>query len=341
MIISAKSLSGEYISIEIQDNSTRIEEEFEQKYKELYVDRKLRPFISVKLFESAVIIYEDEKGNEEVKSEWSFLVNTHKIALCIEKYKDCWMSMSRIPHPYVIEMFENLDEDEKQEYIYEGLSTNPIAIEFFLKHPDKIVWKEMLKYNSRVSEVIHLYPKLTFSQIIKYSPNSYELICSNLGYDQIDWDDFLDNKHIQPEWVQYVIDKEPSVWGEHFDNEGESHGEFYYTFKLKKKHWKKFSKMPVMIPLLRKYMDKICWKELCENPCPEAIDILRENRDKVIVSSLCENHTQEAVNFLEEICPDLDINKKSWSNLCRNPYALHILERYTNSIKYLELAHLR
>ena len=334
MIISAKSLSGEYVSIEIQESSI-IEEDFEQKYKELYVDRKIRPFVSLKLLETAVI-YQDEKGEEEVKSEWSFLVNTHKVALCLEKYKDCWMSICRNPHPYMIEMFENLDEDEKQKHIYTGLSTNPIAIEFFLKNPDKIVWSAMLN-NSRVSEVIHLNPRIPFSQIIRYSKNSFELVSLNLRYD-IDWDAFLDNNNIQPEWVQYVIDKEPSVWGEYYDDEGESHGEFHYTFRLKKKNWKKFSKMPVMIPLLRKYMDKICWKELCENPCSDAIDILRENRDKVIISSLCNNHTVYAVSFLEEITPDLNINKKSWSILCRNPFAIDIIQRYKHSIKYLELA---
>lgn len=326
MIINAKSLCGEYVSIDMPKNSIRIEDEFEKKYKELYVDRKMHQFISVKLLKT-----------NKVKNEFSFLVNTHRMAICLQRYKLCWLSLCRNPHPYVLEMFEDLKEDEKLEHIYEGLSSNPVAIEFFLKNPDKIIWSNMLKYNSRASEVIHLYKKLDKSKIIRYSPDAYNFIYKSSHHD-INWDDFLNNKHITPEWVQYVIEKQPNVWGEHYDDEGEVHGEFHYTFKLKKKHWQKFSKMPIMIPLLMNNVNKICWKELCENPCADAIDILRKNRDKVIISSLCNNHTQEAIYFLEEISPELYINKKAWSILCKNPYALDILNRYPYSIKYLQLA---
>lgn len=341
MIISAKSLSGEYVSIEILENSIRIEEEFEQKYKDLYIDHKLHQFLSVKLLECAVFYY-NEKGDEEVKSEWSFLVNTHKLALCLERYKDSWMSFSLNPHPYIMEMFEELNEEEKIDHIYRNMSRNPVAIEFFVNNPDKICWKDNMLFNERVGEIIHLYKcknkKILWDQIIKYSPNAYEFVCSHSGYNQFDWDYFLTNKYIKPEWVQYVIDKKPSVWGECLDSEGVAHGEFDYIFRLTKEHWQNLSKMPIMIPLLKKYTDKICWKELCENPCSDAIDILRENRDKVVVSSLCNNHTIYAISFLEEITPDLNINKKSWSALCRNPFAIDIIQRYKHSIKYTELA---
>lgn len=336
MIISAKSLFGEYVSIEITDSS-RINEEFEQKYKELYVDPKVRPFVSVSLLESA-LIYADDK----IESEWSFLVNTHKLALCLERYEDSWMSLSLNPHPYVIEMFQNLDEEDKRDNIYKGLSRNPVAIDFFIKNPDKISWPDMLRYNNRVWEVLYLYrckhKKLLWNQIIRYSPDAYNFVCSHIGYDQFDWDEFLQNKHIRPEWVEYVIEREPRVWGEFIDSEGEEHGEFEYTFRLEKQHWKNFSKMPIMIPLLIKYMDKICWKELCENPSVDAIELLRCNPDKVVISSLCNNHTSHAISFLEELKPDLYINKKSWSFLCKNPYAIHIIERYPSSIKYEQLA---
>jgi hypothetical protein len=325
MNITAKSLSGEYISIDIPKNS-RIEEEFEKKYKELYVDRKMYQFISVKLLKT-----------DEVKNEFSFIVNTHRMALCLEKYKRCWTCLSRNPHPYILEMFENLDEEEKFEHVYEGISSNPVAIEFFLKNPDKIIWSDMLKYNNRVSELIHLYKHPDKCKIIRYSPDAYNFVYKSKSHD-INWCDFLNNKHIKPEWVQYVIEKEPTVWGEYYDDEGEAYGEFNYTFKLKNKHWQKFSKMPIMIPLLINNFNKICWKELCENPCFDAIDILRKNRHKVVISSLCNNHTQQAIDFLEEISPELDINKKAWSLLCRNPYALDILNRYPHSIKYLQLA---
>lgn len=338
MIISAKSLSGEYVSIEISENSTSIEEEFEQKYKELYIDPKLVPFVSVKLIESALFCY-DEKGNEEVKSEWCFLVNTHKLAVCLERYKDSWSSLSLNPHPYIMEMFDELDEKEKEYRIYNNMSRNPVAIEFFIKNPNKISWLDMLA-NERIMDIINLsrFSKVTlWNQTIKHSPNAYDFVRNNSGYDQFDWDYFLKNKYIKPEWVQYVIDKEPNVWGEYYDNEGEAHGEFDYTFKLRKEHWKKLSKIPIMIPLLMKYMNKICWKEFCENPCMETIEILRENRDKIIISSLCNNHTHEAVVFLQEITPDLNINKKAWSALCRNPFAIDIIQRYKHSIKYTEL----
>ena len=342
MIISAKSLSGEYVSIEISDNSVRIEEEFEEKYKEMYVDNKLRAFISVKLIES-VLFYEDEKGNEEVKSEWCFLVNIHKFALCLERYRDSWMYLCSNPHRYVMEMFE--ESKEKYDLTYKNFSKNPVAIEFFIKNPNKIYWPDML-LNERINDIIHLYRNYKFfnrkiyqNKIIKYSPDAYELICNSLHFMcELNWDDFLENKYIKPEWVQYVIDKEPEVWGEYYDDEGNSNGEYNYTFRLRKKHWQKLSKMPVMIPLLKKYMDKICWKELCENPCLEAIEILRENPDKIIVSSLCNNHTLYAMLFLEEINHDLDINKKAWSALCRNPFAIDIIQRYKHSIKYTELA---
>ena len=42
--------------------------------------------------------------------------------------------------------------------------------------------------------------------------------------------------------------------------------------------------------------------------------------------------------ILEEITPDLNINKKSLSALCRNPFAIDIIQRYKHSIKYTELA---
>lgn len=340
MIISAKSLSGDYISIEISDNSTSIEEEFEKKYRDLYVDSKLHPFLSVKLLETAVFYY-DEKGNEDVKSEWSFLINIHNLAKCLERYEDYWSSLCLNPHPYIIEMFEKLEEEEKTPRIYKGLSRNPVSIEFFIKNPDKISWPDMIRYNERAYEIIHLYKhhsNIWKEKIIINSPKAYDLVRRNPSYDQFNWEGFLSNKHIKPEWVQYVIDTEPYVFGEYLDSNGTAHGEYDYVFKLRKNHWKNFSKMPIMIPLLRKYMDKICWKELCENPCIEAVDMIRENPDKVVISSLCNNHTEYAINFLEEIRPDLDINKKAWSYLCRNPYATHILERYKNSIKYVELA---
>ena len=213
MIICAKSLSGDYVSIEVSDKSPRIKEEFEQKYKELYIDPKLRPFISVCLIENA-LIYEDD----EIKSEWSFLVNKHKLALCLERYEDSWMSLSLNPHPYVIEMFEELDDkEEKRNIIYKGLSRNPSAIEFFIKNPHKISWPDMLRYNNRVWEVLRLYKcknkNVLWNQIIRYSPDAYNFVCSHIGYEQFDWDEFLENKHIKPEWVQYVIEREPRVWG--------------------------------------------------------------------------------------------------------------------------------
>jgi len=339
MIISAKSLSGEYVSIDIPDNSF-IEKEFERKYKEIYIDRKLQPFVSVKLF-----------YDNEIK-EWSFLVNKHNIAVCLEDYKDSWLSLSLNPHPYIIEMFEELDEKERFDYIYKSLSRNPVAIDFFLKNPNKISWNDMLRYNIddyRVGEIIHLYKNpdqiATMNLIIKYSPDAYDFIFRTSNYDQIDWNGFLKNKHIKPEWVQYIIDNKPCVWGENigYDDDGRSIviGEYNYIFKLRKKHWKRLSKMPIMIPLLKKNIDKICWKEFCENPCKEAIDMLRERVDKVIVSALCNNHSSDAMLFLQEINPELNINKKSWSALCRNSFAIdifNIIERYKHSIKYIQLS---
>ena len=230
MIVSAKSLSGEYVSIEISDRSN-IEEEFERKYKEIYVDPKLHSFISVKLIETAIFYY-DEKGNEDVKSDWSFLVNIHRLALCFEFYKESKYLYIN-PHPYVIEMFEELSEEEKsQNNLYINLSMNPESIKFFMKNPSKICWHIMRMYNERVGEIIHLYePKskiLKINSIIKYSPNAYEYVC-NHPIDQIQWDDFLCNKYIKPEWVQYVIDRKPSVWGENFDTDGNSYGEELYV----------------------------------------------------------------------------------------------------------------
>jgi len=335
MIISAKSLSGEYVSVEIHNHS-KIEEEFERYYKNQYIDPKLRPFISVKLLK-----------NEEEKGDWYFLVNTHNFAVCLERYKDYWLDLSQNPHPRMIEMLEESIKDEGEpviNFFYKYISRNPVAIEFLLKNPNKIVWRDVL-YNERSYELLHLsnkYKNYMNREIIKYSADAYQLVCKNPRAEYINWDDFLKNKHVQPEWVQYVIDNEPDVYGEclYSDEQGRtrSAGDYMYTFRLTKVHWKMFSKMPVMIPLLKKYKDKICWKELCENPCADALEMMRENPDKIVISSMCNNHSKEAMSFLEEIRPDLDINKKSWSFLCKNPYAIDIINRYPSSIKYLELS---
>ena len=349
MIINAKSLSGEYVSIDI-DNYDRIHDEFEKKYKERYVSPKLRPFISVKLINALKDDVENEddkekKEDNEDKIEWYFLVDKHKLSVCLETYKESWMSLCLNPHPMMIEMLEDAEKNGGiSPYVYKYMSRNLVSVDFFIRNPDKIYWRDMLSYNERSCEVIHLYKKCKLyknAQIIKYSSDAYQLIKTYPSI-KINWEHFLKNKHVQPEWVQYVIDEKPEFYGEELytDENGrtKSAGDYSYTFKLDESHWKMFSKMPVMIPLLQKYKDKICWKELCENPCSEAIDMLRVHRDKVIISSLCNNHSKDAISFLQEIKPDLNINKKGWSLLCRNPYAIDVIKQFPHSIKYLELA---
>ena len=161
---------------------------------------------------------------------------------------------------------------------------------------------------------------------------NYELT----GYN---WDNFLSNKYIQPEWVQYVIDHRPTVYGEYLDDKGNAHGDYSYTFKLRKPHWRNLSKMPIMVPLLTRYISNISWKELSSNPCSEAIELLERYPERVVMSSLCSNQTLEAMSFLKRINPDLKLNNKGWRELCKNPYATHIvLSNRDRLIKYKELA---
>lgn len=79
-MITAKTLSGEYITLEANNKK-----EFEFSFKEKYIKKKIRPFVTVRLLD-----YENEKV---------ILVNTHKIIPLIETNKISWIYLSRNQHP--------------------------------------------------------------------------------------------------------------------------------------------------------------------------------------------------------------------------------------------------
>lgn len=337
-MISAKSLSGDIISIEASDTI-----EFERKYKELYVKPKFRPFVSVNLMETAVFFYEDEKEEEKVTSEWTFIVNIHNYAICLDGYRDSWASLLLNEDPRIIEMFESLDNKDKTSYLWRSLSKNPVAISLLRQYPQNIYWPYALKHNKNVGELLDLYKPqrkyLLWNEMIKHSKNAFDIISTKkYESDANNWYDFLSNKHINPEWVQYIIDTSPTVYGEYLDSEGDAHGDYSYTFKIRKHHWRDISKMPIMLPLLKRYITNICWKELSSNPCREAIELLEQYPERVVMSSLCSNETPEAMDFLLKINPDLKINNKGWLALCRNPFATYIVLSSSRHIKYRELA---
>jgi hypothetical protein len=72
-----------------------------------------------------------------------------------------------------------------------------------------------------------------------------------------------------------------------------------------------------IVPLLKKYPDKIHWPCLCQNRSPEAIALLEENVDKICFRRLADNPS--AIPILEKHVDMLLLDDVSIRYLCINP----------------------
>ena len=72
-----------------------------------------------------------------------------------------------------------------------------------------------------------------------------------------------------------------------------------------------------IVPLLKKYPDKIHWPCLCHNKSPEAIALLQENIDKICWRRLADNPS--AIPILEKHLDMLFLDDVSFRYLCINP----------------------
>jgi hypothetical protein len=72
-----------------------------------------------------------------------------------------------------------------------------------------------------------------------------------------------------------------------------------------------------IVPLLKKYPDKIHWPCLCQNKSPEAIALLEENIDKICWRRLADNPS--AIPILEKHLDMLFLDDVSFRYLCINP----------------------
>jgi hypothetical protein len=191
----------------------------------------------------------------------------------------------------------------------EGLSTNPNAIDYLEKNPDKIFWYWLCK-NPNAIPILEKNLDKVYWPLLSENPNAIRLL--EKKPDKIYWPLLSRNPN-----AIHLLEENPD-----------------------KVDWKQLSKNPNAISLIEKNLDKkideVNWKQLSKNP--NAISILENNLNMVDWLVVCSNPNPKIIAFLER---HLDLNTLSqaqWKRLSANPNAIHLLEENQDKVDWKELS---
>jgi hypothetical protein len=214
---------------------------------------------------------------------------------------------------------DDFDEDDEYQYVLHAL-----ALHF---HPNAIHLLE-----TKINEL-----KRSVWENLSGNPNQAAVDLLKRNVDKIDWDAL--SKNTNPDAIQ--------LFQNHMDGVD----------------WERLSYNPAAIEILRENKDEIRWYMLAQNPNPEAVSLLRELKtDEIDWTDLSGNLNPASIKLLEENVNKIKwhqlsssenrkeaaellqkyINKKiandvNWTEFSKNPYALPILRKYVDKIKWFSL----
>lgn len=183
-----------------------------------------------------------------------------------------WNSLC-IFNPNIIEL---LGKYCYRDMCFKQLSHNPAAIDLLVKNKDKIDFKSLCSNKSfKIVELLQEYIDKHGECDINWkvlSSNPYAIELLEKYKSHINWYTFSNNSQITTELIYKNIDK--INFKQLSLNEG--------------KH---------IVPILEKYIDKLCWNNLSENY--NALDILEKNPKKVCLEYLAINRNNRSIQFFQ------------------------------------------
>ncbi len=246
----------------------------------------------------------------------------------IGKMKDLY----NFEHRWSCELLDWIDETKLN---FGALSSNPSAICYLEKNPDKIVWN-MLSLNPLAIHLLEQNPDKICWNLLSKNPNAIHLLEKNRGRIVFLSLSHNTNPKIMSLIQEYLDDNQnfgKKIFGKCIDyidwNYLSSNPSAIHllenTLKKypKKINWSYLSENPSAIHMLEQNPDKINWKFLSKNP--SAIHLLEQNKDKIDWNWLSSNPS--AIHLLEK-----NLDKICWTSLTSNPSAIYLLEKNKDKI---------
>lgn len=307
----AKTLSGEFITLEVSD-----EKEFEVEFKKKYIKKKFHPFVKVMLMDMM-----DTNENKEYKV---MVVNVHKLLPFMEDKDIDWKYLAENEHPEAVKMcIEELKKDNYNVDLFD-IVTKDSAFEYISTLIDEAIKEKYnidLNYmthlatntNTRVLELLFKFenrfvdePEVWYELLQNNNPFAFRKILEKMEKDKHFREsyDFIDN-------LCYV-----------------ENGEVIEFLKANPKYinYKILSVNSYAVDLLLDNKDKIDWDNFSRNTSSKAIQFLRENKEKISMINLGFNHSEEGIKLFEELIGN-DFYKyhKYYYVLARNPFAINLV----------------
>ena len=205
---------------------------------------------------------------EKLKNKISWYdLSENKIAVEIledKKYKNdiSWEAICNNPNPKVLKLIEKKIKEDPDEFEWEELSTNPIAIKLLKKYPNDIDYSGLSANSS--DEAIQLLQKK-----LQKNPNEIDLAMLSAN---------TNPKALK--LLKKILELNPE----------------------KLTDWSNLSKnpLPEAIEILKDNFTKIEWVWLSCNSSDEAIQLLKDNYDEINWNMLSANTNPKAIELLEK-----------------------------------------
>lgn len=308
---------------ENDDNSQTVEQFIDKlqkpvEYKHLLKNFKWKPD-ECELLDSTLIELGYCCQTEAIDEIKQFLTNSlyemsaRKYNLVFKKYNaKLWNHM---------EYIESKSEKIDKEYGWLRLSTNPAAIRFMKKNPDKIYWNTAIE-NTEFVDLLENYPyqilDIALSNRSNYvhvwgylSANSSAIDFIMEHPKKIIWSEFQRNS-AGVEVIKAQLARTDLIFP--IDS----------TLSL--------NTNSEALEILKKNPDRICWSYLSLNPNPIAIEMLKENFDEIDWEYL--SYNPGAINILKE-----NLDKINWHSLSVNYKAINLLKANPYKIDYEMLSY--
>jgi hypothetical protein len=252
-----------------------------------------------------------------------YLVRPKKTLLdWIDPYK---LDISRIcGNPNSIDFIEDLISIDPlfiDQLSWNDLSSNPNAINFIKKFPNKIHWPSLCRNNhpEAVKMILENPDKISWSDLnLNTSKEILSLVKTN---NKIDWFNIVKNPSADDFIEEFFNLKSQNLTL--LPNSDE------YDYVC----WMRICSNPLAGKYLKNFFDKINWNNLSENPDPEAIKLLKSNEKLIDWNAFSANINPEAIQMLIE-----NPKKIYWYNFSENPSAISVIAQNKSDICYPSLS---
>jgi hypothetical protein len=295
--------------------------------EEIHQDEKDHPYDDNYLYNASDDnddAYDDNDNDNEYSDEYSDYDSDDEPDDRKNAYKYLQLLCN---HSYTIKLLEK-NISLLDDICWKNLSQNPYAISLLEKNIDQVdLWHLASNENGihiLENQIDHIMLKTILLKTIWYTlagsnPDAIEFLAKNLDKINTDihfWNIICENPNAIKVMEDYIHDDIKLI---------EIHA--YYICK-------NFN----AIHIIEKHIDHLPqtgWNGLSKNP--KAIHLLEQNIDKIHWSNLCLNLHPKAMPLIETYLDNLNsVNEYFWTNLCKNPNAIHILEKNIDKLDNID-----